>query len=81
VLLHLLPELHDDWSSLRRLRDDPASYDIPITIISAIADEARARDEGAAYWLWQPVMYADFRAALALAGVLPDNAAPAYSGA
>ena len=80
VLLYLMPDVHDDWSSLRRLRSALAPYGIPITIISAIADEARARDEGAAYWLWQPVMFADFRAALALAGVLPDNAAAGHTG-
>jgi DNA-binding response OmpR family regulator len=79
VLLYLMPDVHDDWSSLRRLRSALAPYGIPITIISAIADEARARAEGAAYWLWQPVMFADFRAALALAGILPDNSAPEHS--
>jgi DNA-binding response OmpR family regulator len=73
VLLHLKSWPHD-WPILRRLREHGATHDIPITIISALADEARARDEGATYWLWQPVMYDDFRAALAITGVLPDNA-------
>jgi putative two-component system response regulator len=73
VLLHLLSWPHDDWQTLRRLKAHRTIGDIPITIISALADEARARDEGAAYWLWQPVMYADFRAALAVTGVLPQH--------
>jgi putative two-component system response regulator len=79
VLLYLMPDVYDDWSSLRRLRRALAPYGIPITIISAIADEARARDEGAAGWLWQPVMFADFRAVLTHAGILPDNAASGYT--
>lgn len=74
VLLHLMAWPHDDWHMLRRLREHGADSSIPITVISAMADEARARDEGAAYWLWQPVMYADFRAALIATGVLQDSA-------
>src|SRR5262245_32296628 len=75
VLLHLMVWPHDDWQTLRRLRGHSATGNIPITIISALADEERAGDEGAAYWLWQPVMYADFRTALAVTGVLPHSAA------
>jgi DNA-binding response OmpR family regulator len=73
VLLHVMAWPHDGWPILRRLKQSRAMYTIPITIISAIADEARAREEGARYWLWQPVMYDDFRAVLAIAGVLPDH--------
>jgi CheY-like chemotaxis protein len=76
VLLHLMVWPHDDWLILRRLKEQPTTDHIPITIISALADETRARDEGAAYWLWQPVMYADFRAALAATGVLPHSPTP-----
>jgi DNA-binding response OmpR family regulator len=72
VLLHLMSWPHEGWPILRRLKEYRATGDIPITIISAIVDEARARDEGASHWLWQPVMYDDFRAALAIAGVLPE---------
>jgi DNA-binding response OmpR family regulator len=78
VLLHLMVWPHDDWQTLRRLKEHSAIGNIPITIISALADEERARHEGAAYWLWQPVMYADFRAALAITGVLPQIAAPRH---
>ncbi len=73
VLLHLMSWPHEGWPILRRLKEDRAIGDIPITIISAIVDEARARNEGATHWLWQPVMYDHFRAALAITGVLPDN--------
>ena len=73
VLVHLMSWPHEGWPILQRLKEYRAMSDIPITIISAIVDEARARDEGAAHWLWQPVMYDDFRAALAITGVLPDN--------
>ena len=73
VLVHLMFWPHEGWPILQRLKEYRAMSDIPITIISAIVDEARARDEGATHWLWQPVMYDDFRAALAITGVLPDN--------
>jgi putative two-component system response regulator len=72
VLLHLLPWPDESWEALRRLKASPAANGIPITIISALADEARARDEGAAHWLWQPVMYADFLAALTATHALPE---------
>jgi putative two-component system response regulator len=72
VLLHLLPWPDESWEALRRLKASPAAAGIPITIISALADEARARDEGAAHWLWQPVMYADFLAALSATAALPQ---------
>jgi len=76
VLLHLMAWPYDDWLTLRHLKEHRAADQIPITVISALADEARARVEGAAYWLWQPVMYADFLAALAATGTLPPAAAP-----
>jgi CheY-like chemotaxis protein len=78
LLLHLMLWPHDDWQALRRLKEHDTTGHIPITIISALADEERARDEGASYWLWQPVMFADFRAALAVTGVLPHNSAPRH---
>ncbi len=71
LLLHLLPWPDESWEVLRRLKASPVAAGIPITIISPIADEARARAEGAAHWLWQPVMYADFLAALSATAALP----------
>ena len=65
LLLHLPAEPHDGWAPLRQLHAHPTTHLTPITVISAWADEARARAEGATYWLWQPVLYADFVSALA----------------
>jgi putative two-component system response regulator len=70
LLLHLMATSHDDWSMVRRLKAALGDDAIPITVIAAVADETRAREEGAAYWLWQPVMYADFVAALTATGAL-----------
>ncbi len=64
VLLHVITQPYDGWLTLRQLKAEQALVDIPITVIAAIMDEARARAEGAAYWLWQPVMYDDFLAVL-----------------
>jgi CheY-like chemotaxis protein len=60
LLLHLTEGPADEWATLRQLQTDHATGNIPITVVSAQADEARARAEGAAHWLWQPVLYADF---------------------
>jgi CheY-like chemotaxis protein len=79
VLLHLTGWSHDGWPILRDLKQHSAAHNIPIAIISAIADEARARAEGATYWLWQPVMYDDFLAALVATGVLPQVAGAAHT--
>jgi CheY-like chemotaxis protein len=80
VLLHLnlTGWSHDGWPILHHLKQHCATHDIPIAIISAIVDEARARAEGAAYWLWQPVMYDDFLSALVATGVLPPHPATLY---
>ena len=73
VLLHLTGWSHDGWPLLRDLKQLAVTDTIPIAIISAIADEARARAEGVTCWLWQPVMYGDFLIALVAAGVLPQD--------
>ena len=73
VLLHLAGWPHDGWPNVRALREYAATHAIPVTVISAVADEARARAEGATYWLWQPVMYDDFLSVLATAGVLATD--------
>jgi DNA-binding response OmpR family regulator len=80
VLLHLTGWPHDGWPLLRALKEQSALGTIPITIISAIADEPGARAEGATYWLWQPVMYDDFQAPLVAAGVLPQLATLTHIG-
>jgi len=42
---------------------------IPLIVFSAIRDEAHARNEGADYCLWKPIMYDDFLSALEALGV------------
>jgi CheY-like chemotaxis protein len=64
LLLHLTEGPPDGWATLRRLQTDPAMDNIPITVVSALADESRARAEGAAHWRWPPVMYAEFLSVL-----------------
>ena len=57
--LFLPPE---GWHILRALKADPATRAIPVALASAIGDEARAWEEGADYWLAQPVLYDAFLA-------------------
>lgn len=64
VFLHLGSWPHQGWSLLGQIRQHCADEAIPITVIGSLADEARARAEGARFWLWQPVMYPDFLAVL-----------------
>lgn len=64
VLIHVLTQSSDGWAVLRQLKAEHTFADIPITVIAAVMDETRARAEGADHWLWQPVMYSDFLAAI-----------------
>jgi CheY-like chemotaxis protein len=73
VFLHLQPWPDQSWRYMHHIRASPGAAAFPIAIISAVADEARARAEGASYWLWQPVMYADFLAALVATAALPQH--------
>ena len=65
LLLHLTEGPQDGWATLRQLHLNGIMGNIPITVVAAEADEARARAAGAAHWLWQPVLYADFLSVLA----------------
>ena len=70
LLLHLLSTAPQaGWSNLLRLQQSFASETIPITVVSALADEVSARAFGAEYWLWQPVMYNDFHSVLSAARI------------
>jgi CheY-like chemotaxis protein len=73
IILHLLSWPPRGQAVLQTLFDSCDAGDIPITIISALADEERARNEGADYWLWQPVLYTDFLDALLATGVLASS--------
>jgi CheY-like chemotaxis protein len=68
VLLDGLLSPPDGWHILRVLKADPATCAIPVALASAVGDEARAWEEGADYWLAQPVLYDDFLAVLQAIG-------------
>lgn len=57
------------WTLLRSLRADQRTRHIPLVLCLALADQERAWREGASACLSKPVMYDDFLAALASAGV------------
>lgn len=57
------------WALLRALRADGQTRTIPLVLCSALVDQERAWREGAVACLAKPVMYDDFLAALASAGV------------
>ena len=67
-----LPPL-DCWHIFAALKADRATHDIPAAVCSAITEEARAWEEGADYWLAQPVLYEDFLTVLAATGTLPPH--------
>src|SRR6185503_1937651 len=51
----------DGWTAARALRDDPATKDIPIIALTAMAlpqDEERAREAGVELYLTKPVSLA-----------------------
>ena len=64
VVLDGLLSPPDGWQILRALKADPATCAILVALASAVGDEARAWEEGADYWLAQPVLYDDFLAVL-----------------
>jgi CheY-like chemotaxis protein len=68
VMLDGLLSPPDGWHILRALKADPATRAIPVALASAVGDEARAWEEGADYWLAQPVLYDDFLAVLRAIG-------------
>jgi CheY-like chemotaxis protein len=57
------------WALLRALRAEERTRAIPLVLCSALVDQERAWREGAIACLAKPVMYDDFLAALASAGV------------
>jgi len=59
----------NNWILLRQLRADGRTRAIPLVICSALVDQERAWREGALVCLAKPVMYDDFLAALASAGL------------
>jgi CheY-like chemotaxis protein len=54
---------------LRQLRTDGRTHAIPLVLCSAFVNQERAWHEGVIVCLPKPVMYSDFLAALAAAGI------------
>lgn len=71
IILDLrLPRL-DGWTVLARLRDDPATSDVPIIIVSVVDDRPRGLALGAVEYLLKPVSRDDLLAALSRTGSVP----------
>lgn len=66
----------EGWHILRALKAEPGTSAIPVALASAVGDEARAWEEGADYWLAQPVLYDDFLAVLQAIGALAHHTRP-----
>lgn len=57
------------WEVLNVLRTHPEARRIPIILCAWADDAERSLDEGVALCLRKPILYADFRAALAEVGI------------
>lgn len=70
----LLPRL-DGLTLCRRLRDDPATADIPVVVFSILAAAARAAEAGASAFLRKPLVESIFVATVqhAIAARLPGT--------
>jgi DNA-binding response OmpR family regulator len=53
------------WCTLRTLKTDPEVGKIPVIVCSWLDEEARGLSMGADIYLRMPILYADFKAALA----------------
>jgi DNA-binding response OmpR family regulator len=53
------------WQTLRTLKADPEVGKIPVIVCSWLDEAVRGLAEGADIYLRMPILYADFRAALA----------------
>jgi chemotaxis family two-component system response regulator PixH len=58
------------WDIVRTLKADTSFRTVPIAACGAVTDKMDARKAGVDYWLSKPVMYDDFRAAVAATGAL-----------
>ena len=70
ITLDLMMEGMDGWEVLQRLKADPRTRDIPVVIVSIIADRRRAMVLGALEALTKPVVEQDL---LAILGRLLDE--------
>lgn len=59
----LIPKI-DGLALCRRLREDPATRDVPVLVFSILAAEVRAREAGASAFLRKPLVDSIFLAAV-----------------
>jgi CheY-like chemotaxis protein len=57
------------WELLSEIKGDPSTKNIPVILFSWLDDEESAIEGGVDVFVRKPVMYADFKEALASAGV------------
>ena len=68
VLLDIRLPGVDGWAVLRALKEDPATQDIPVVVVSIVDERARGVAMGAAAYLVKPVRRRDVLSALAGVG-------------
>jgi signal transduction histidine kinase/ActR/RegA family two-component response regulator len=61
----------DGWEVLRTIKSDPETADLPVVVVSVLAERAKGVSLGAAEYLVKPTSRDDVLAALASAGILP----------
>jgi len=76
IILDLLLPDTDGWSLLTRLRADPVLAEVPIVILSIVADQRKGLAMGAYRVLQKPLQPDDLLDALADLGLSTDGAAP-----
>lgn len=74
ILDLLLPDI-DGWELFHRLKSSPNLADVPVVIVSIIADRQKGMALGAAQVLEKPVDRSHLLAAIELAGLRPGRAA------
>lgn len=74
ILFNMMLPSDDSQELIQTVRNNKNFKPVPVVMFSSIQDETRARSEGADYFLWKPIMYADFLLALQATGVLHSTA-------
>ena len=68
----------DGWEVLRTIKSDPEIAELPVVVVSVLAERAKGISLGAAEYLVKPTSRDEVLAALASSGILPhaDAVAP-----
>ena len=61
----------DGWEVLRTIKSDPEIADLPVVVVSVLAERAKGIALGAAEYLVKPTSRDEVLAALASSGILP----------